>query len=380
MIAKQINTTTPKPQIITTQAGLLAVTQRLSQESRIAVDTESNSLYAYREQVCLIQISIPGENYLIDPLVLDDLSPLGPIFYTERIEKVFHAADYDLAVLKRDYGFKCHALFDTMWAARVLGWPKVGLADILEQHFGVHANKRYQRYNWGKRPLDPEALTYAWMDTYYLLELREIQQKELQNKGRWQESKEIFDYLCNNGHIHHPHTLDELFWRIKGMQGLGRQEKKALYRLHIWREKTAEQMDRPPIKVINNERLIKLARVQPHNKTELRNSGILTSHQQRRFGNGVLHALRDSNNQVPAPPSLEERPPDEVVERYHALKAWRKDKAAQRGVDSDVVLPNAVLWHIAQAPPEKLEDFQEVPGIGPWRQQAYGSEILKLLR
>ena len=165
----------------------------------VAVDTEANSLYAYRERVCLIQISIPGINYLVDPLAIEDMSPLGIVFSAPHIEKVFHAADYDLIVLLRDFGFMCSSLFDTMWAARVLGWPKVGLGDILEKYYGLSVNKSYQRYNWGKRPLAPAALTYAWMDSHYLLSLRDMQITELKSKGRWEEAQEIFFVPFRNG-------------------------------------------------------------------------------------------------------------------------------------------------------------------------------------
>ena len=166
------------PEVIATPDALRGLATRLLDEPRIAVDTEANSLYAYHEHVCLIQISTPEANYLIDPLPLDDLSPLAPVFDAPEIEKVFHAADYDLIMLGRDFGFTCNTLFDTMWAARILGWPRVGLGDILASTFNVYMDKHFQRYDWGKRPIDAKALTYAWMDSYYLLDLREIQKEQ----------------------------------------------------------------------------------------------------------------------------------------------------------------------------------------------------------
>jgi ribonuclease D len=376
--------------IIETHDALRNLIEHLMSGSSVAVDTESNSLYAYQEQVCLIQLSIPGTDYIIDPLALaaepkadpNPLDPLTPLFAAPDIEKVFHAVDYDLMVLRRDFGFTFQNLFDTMWAARVLGWSQVGLANILQERFNVHVNKRYQRYNWGKRPLDPEALKYARMDTHYLLQLRDIQKAALRATGRWEEAQEIFTYLRQNGHplpqAGDEARVDELFWRIRGVYDLTPSEQRALYQLHQWREKTAERLDRPPGKVINNTRLVNLARAQPRSYADIKASGALTRHQVRRFGSSILGALRAPAERLPSPPKSE-RPPDDVLERYQTLKAWRKEKAIKRGVDSDVILPNATLWELANQPPDTLRDLLEVPGIGPWRQQSYGPDILRLM-
>ncbi|MFP4344178.1 MAG: ribonuclease D [Anaerolineales bacterium] len=366
------------PILVETPEALAHLVERLTEQPRIAIDTESNSLYAYKEQVCLIQISVPDSDYLVDPFALEDLSPLGPILASTEIEKIFHAADYDLIVLQRDYGFTCGSLFDTMWAARILGWPRVGLANLLEEQFGVHVNKKFQRYNWGRRPLDAQAVRYARMDTHYLLELREIEAQALRERGRWQEAQEVFDYLRR--HIAEPpiHDVASTFWRIKGLQGLSNREKHWLYQLHWWREATAERLDRPSFKVLGDRRLVALARSQPRSRKELKATG-LTHHQVRRFGRGILNALRTKTKPLPPRPQEGERPPDEVVERYNVLHGWRKQVAAGRGVDSDVILPNATLWALAWHPPTSKAELIEVPGIGPWRQETYGADILALV-
>ncbi|MFN2284877.1 MAG: ribonuclease D [Anaerolineae bacterium] len=367
------------PEVIVTPDALRDLATRLLQEPRIAIDTEANSLYAYHEHVCLIQVSVPDTNYLIDPLALDDLSPLEPLFTTPSVEKVFHAADYDLIMLRRDFGFTCTSLFDTMWAARILGWPRVGLGDILANTFNVHLDKHYQRYNWGKRPIDAKALTYAWMDSYYLLDLREIQKEELIATGRWEEAQETFAYLCQTVHPPSEPNPDDYFWRIKGIHDLHPNEQQVLYRLHLWRDKQARAMDRPTVKVVSSQRLVRLAQVQPRSREELTSAG-LTAYQARRFGNGILKALHSPPLPMPHPPSNHERPPQDVINRYNALKAWRKGVAAGRGVDSDVILPNAVLWELAHRPPRTLENLIDIPGIGPWRQKTYGPDLLRIVR
>lgn len=371
------STPPPWPQVVETPERLHDLVQRLLQQPRVAVDTESNSLHAYRERVCLIQFSVPGEDWVVDPLTLHDLQPLTPLFAAPEVEKVFHAVDYDLSVLQRDYGFCFKNVFDTMWSARILGWPRVGLGDILTERFGVSPNKRYQRYDWGQRPLAPEALAYAAMDTHYLLPLSALQRQELEAKGRWEEAQEIFAYLVC--HVPHPvlNDLESTFWRIKGVYDLTSTEQAFLYCLHCWREATAERLDRPAFKVVGDGLLVALARVQPRTSHGLMSAG-LTTPQVRHFGQGILRALRAGALPVPALPE-NERPTEEVAERYQALRVWRKELAAQRGVESDVILPNAALWEIARHPPRNLDDLLNVPGIGPWRQRTYGPAILALL-
>jgi ribonuclease D len=122
----------PEPILIQRPVDLHKLAERLCREGILAVDTESNSLFAYQEQVCLIQFSTPEMDYLVDPLALEDLSPLGEVFSAEGTEKVFHAAEYDLICLSRDFGFEFANLFDTMVAARILGRKAVGLGSLLE--------------------------------------------------------------------------------------------------------------------------------------------------------------------------------------------------------------------------------------------------------
>jgi ribonuclease D len=180
------------PVLVTETPQLASLVTQLARQPLVAVDTESNSLYAYREQVCLIQLSTPSADYLVDPLSDLELGPLGQVFADPGVEKVFHAAEYDVMCLRRDYGWTFANLFDTMWTARVLGWPHTGLGNILQEQFGVRLDKRWQRHDWGRRPLSPEALAYARLDTHYLLPLRERMLTELEEKGRREEACEFF--------------------------------------------------------------------------------------------------------------------------------------------------------------------------------------------
>ncbi len=186
----------PPPVLVADEDSLGRLVRDLAPYPVVAVDTESNSLHAYRERVCLIQFSTPAADYIVDPIKLPDLAPLAPFFANPDQQKVFHAAEYDLICLRRDYRFEFTNIFDTMSAARTLGWPQVGLAAILDTHFGVTLNKKYQRADWKRRPLTPEQLDYARLDTHYLVALRDRQLQALTESGRWQEAHEEFERLA----------------------------------------------------------------------------------------------------------------------------------------------------------------------------------------
>src|SRR5512135_3744640 len=184
--------TSALPELVQTGEALERLASELARQPRIAVDTESNSLHAYRERVCLIQFSTIDRDVVVDQLALDDLSPLGIIFADEHIEKIFHASEYDIICLRRDYGFSFASIFDTMQAGRILGRKQAGLDRLLEEKFGVKMNKRFQKADWAVRPLSRDLLLYARLDTHYLIPLRDMLEAELQAGGLWQLAQEDF--------------------------------------------------------------------------------------------------------------------------------------------------------------------------------------------
>ena len=352
----------------------------LCDEPFAAVDTESNSLYAYQEQVCLIQISIPGADYLLDPLAGLDLAPLADLFADSKVQKIFHAAEYDVMCLKRDFGFCFANLFDTMWAARILGWPRVGLGDILKDLFDVRTNKRYQRYNWGKRPLDQKALIYASLDTHYLLPLRHLQADGLMQKERWEEAREVFDQIAASEPVLNTFAPED-FWRVKGAFDLTRREQAVLRELAIWRDGEARRRDCPHFKVLHDRVLIALAKARPSTREELVGISGIKPYNARRYGKRVLQAVEQGMKaDLPKFPPSPLRHSEEEVERYEALRTWRKEVAAKREVDVDVVLCNAVLWDMAEQNPHTAADLDAIEGLGPWKRQMYGEAILEVLR
>lgn len=371
----------PPPEWVDTPQGLEELAAALATQPVIAVDTESNSLHAYRERVCLIQFSTPTLDYVLDPLALDDLSPLGPIFANPAIEKVFHAAEYDLICLRRDFGWQVRSLFDTMVAVRTLGWPQNGLASALESQFGVKLNKRHQRADWAARPLTADQLAYARMDTHYLIPLRDKLLITLQVAGSLAEAREEFERLCQpNGRSTNATFDPQNFWYISGARDLSGPEAAILRELYIYREQTAERLDRPPFKVIAEATLLEIAKKQPKTLAELEPIGGMTERQVSRHGHALLQAVV-RGQAAPAPRPLRvEHEDDAVLDRYELLRKWRKARAQERGVESDVIVPRDVLLDIARRAPQTTHDLEAVLGLGPTRREKYGDEIVKLMQ
>lgn len=366
------------PISIVDASGLTALARELAQEAAIAVDTESNSLFAYRERVCLIQLSTQERDYIVDPLILSDLSGLGPLFADPRHQKVFHAADYDLLCLKRDYGFEFANIFDTKIAAGTLGWPQMGLASILESHFGVTMNKRYQRTNWGQRPLTPDQLHYAQLDTHYLLALRDLLQNELTARGRVEEAFEAFDLLARVTGDSQPMASNR-FWRVTGARDLTPTQTGVLKEAYLYREEQAALADHPPFKVMSEQTLLEIAQCCPKQLSDLKAVTGMTPGQIHRHGSELLRAVQRGLLASPPPPPQFERTPDEVRERYDRLHQWRKHMARSRGVQSDIILPREALWELARSTPRTIAELETIEHLGPWRRQAYGTDILRVL-
>lgn len=368
----------PPPIFIAQPAELAQLVERLAQEPLIAVDTESNSLYAYRERVCLIQLSTRSADYIVDPFALDDLTPLGALFAAPQIEKVLHAAENDIMVLRRDFGLRFANIFDTAMAARILGRKPFGLAAMLEECFGVKLDKRHQRANWAVRPLPPEQLDYARMDTHYLPALHDILEAQLAERGCSEEAREIFEQLTTVQQAQ-AHFDPNGFWHISHARDFSPRQMAILRELYLLRDQLAQSSDLPPFKVLTDETLAHLAASQPQSLSELRAIKGVADRLIAQSGKAILEAISIGKS-APLPVRPMPPQPDAVVlARYNALREWRKNRAVARGVESDVIVPREALWAMAEHPPRCLEDLANVPNLGAWRRAQYGAEILQVL-
>ncbi len=375
---------TPKlnyqPVWIDTAPELADLVELLSQQPLVAVDTESDSLYSYYEKVCLIQFSIPQADYLVDPLAID-VSALGDVFADPAIEKIFHAAEYDFLSMKRDFGFVFNNLFDTMLAARILGWPRYGLGPLLEEYFGIQPDKRFQRYNWGQRPLSKKALEYAHLDTHYLIPLREIQLQHLTDQNRQREAAGAFERLTQVEPTSKIFNPDD-FWRIKYARDLRPQQQAVLRQLFILRDKLARRLDRPPFKVMNDRAMVELAKTQPQTVDELDQLDGLGKKLLYHNVDSILEAIRAGQAaSTPTYPSQNQHRPDShTMTRYETLRQWRNDVAAERGVEPDVIISNHLLMEIARSNPKSLVKLIQSEILDEWQQETYGKMLLNVLQ
>jgi len=373
----------PDPILITNRDQLVSLADRLVRLPIVAVDTESNSLFAYREQVCLIQFTADGVDYLVDPLALDDLSPFAALFEEGAVEIVFHAAEYDIICLKRDFGYEFNNLFDTMVAARILGRRQVGLGSLLEDEFGVHVEKRYQRANWGQRPLPRHLLDYARLDTHYLIELRDRLKSDLQKNGMWSLAVEDFERLKaikgpkpNGAGGRGDHVNP---WRVKGAYDLTARQAAVLLELCRYRDQLASSQNRPLFKVINDSTLLSIAIMTPHNLGELSTIQGMSPKQVRRRGNNILRAVeRGLKANALYPPKPQKRD-EQAMRRLDRLRRWRKETAMDLGVQSDVILPRSILYSLAENNPTSCEELSREMDDVPWRLERFGGQILQVL-
>jgi ribonuclease D len=350
----------------------------LSVQPRIAVDTESNSLHAYREQVCLVQFSTPATDYILDPFVFNDLSALGPLFGNRAQEKIFHAAEYDLICLTRDFGFEFANLFDTMYAARVLGYSLVGLDNMLFEKLGIKLDKRHQKADWGARPLTPSQIDYARLDTHYLFRLRDILEKELAEKDLLELAREDFARASKMDLQREKANGGASWRRFSARKDLSLRELTILSELCGLRDHIAEHLDRPPFKVVDDDTLLAIARNLPEKDVDLAGIG-LSPKQIRLWGDRILDATRRGAEAPLVTREQTRRPNDAVLKRLERLKNWRKTTARTMGVESDVVLPKVYLNLLAEKPPRTMQELEASLVDSPWRFHHFGTQILKIL-
>lgn len=364
--------------LITTFDALQTLCQELLTEPMLAVDTESNSLHAYQGRVCLIQLSTPTQDYIADPILIKDMTPLGAVMSSPNTEKIFHAAEYDILCMKREYGFTFSHLFDTLYAARMVDGQMLGLGELLNTHFGVKADKSHQLDNWGKRPLPESSLHYAQMDTHYLIDLRNHYQARIAAMNALDEIGAVFEDVSHVDPREQAYDPNG-FWKLVKPNELNKRQLAILSELFQVRNTIAETMDQPPFKVMDNRVLVNMALQAPGNRRELGSLRGLRGEMIRIYAEDLLGAIqRGTQAEPPRPPSTQ-RVDQAISDRYIVLHAWRKDKAIARHLESNMVISKQTLWVIAEQVPTTLAELAAIDGVGSWRLAQYGEEILGVL-
>jgi ribonuclease D len=378
-------------QRIETAAELDALCRDLLREKVVAVDTEADSFYHYFDKTCLVQIATRKEIFLVDPLALggpEELQPMAKLFAAPDIRKIFHAAEYDLYVLKRDCGFRFDALFDTMLSAQLLGYPAVGLAALVERHFDIRLPKDEQRSDWSERPLTDSQLTYAAADVAHLIALGDRLERELRKLKRLAWAEEEFEALARREWPER--SFDRLgYLRIKGARNLDPIGLSVLRELYLVRDRRAREIDRPPFKVLGNRTLLEIAERRPATENALAAIKGVTELILRRFGREVLGAVErgEKKGHGPIPKGAasggapSRRRMDRSTERrLLQLKRWRSERARETGLDPGVLCPNVVLESIAWKNPQTAREIRELGGVKGWFAESFAEEVTAALR
>ena len=364
-------------------ADLLALAERLDGATLIAADTEAAGYHRYRDTVCLLQLSTRQDTYVIDTLALPDLASLARVFEHPETEIVFHDADYDLRLLRRDFGFHVNCLFDTKIAAQFIGETSFGLGSLVEKYLGISLEKKHQRADWAQRPLPADMLHYAAEDTRHLPELRDALHAALAGLGRLAWAQEEFA-LAQESRWSGAEEGDA-YLRTKGARDLKPRELAVLRELHAWRERTAESRDLATFRVLSNEALLEISRRMPSSTAELAEIPGLGPSIIERRGNELLEAvrraLRIEEAELPRFPRHPRRPPPdpEFEARVERLKNARDRVAQELQLDRGFLMPRQQLEDVARERPRTRAQLLEVPDVRHWQADALAETIFQAL-
>ena len=368
-------------------AGALAeLAAALHDAPWVALDSESNSMFAYHERVCLLQFNVGGELWLVDPFALtgdgptpkagaEALAPLAAPLADPKLRVWVHGGEYDVACLKRDFSLTLGNLFDTQQAASFLGWQRTGYAAVVEELCGVALAKEHTQHDWGLRPIDEAALGYALNDVVHLPEVG----AELVDRIAAADLDEELA-LANRSVARaaaHENSFDpERMWRLKGAGDLRKDRHGLLAALYAWRDQKGRELNYPPGRLIANQPLINLANRAPTDHATLRRMRLRGAFM-REHGDALLEVVAKA---LEAPPKVPQRPrrprlPPRQANRAKALKQWRREEAERRELPAHVVLPpRALEWLVS----EGAERLEECPELGAKRAARYGATLREL--
>jgi ribonuclease D len=367
---------------------MASLVRRIGAAERIALDTEADSLHNYFEKVCLIQLSVEGEHYLVDPLSGLDLSGLAEALADKPL--ILHGGDYDLRMLRAATGFRPRGeVFDTMIAAQVLGIEQIGLSALIERFFHVTieeaGRKSEQKSDWSRRPLSEKQLSYAINDTRYLAQLAEHLERELSERGRagWhKESCRAMVESTGRDRLRDP----EQAWRIKGSGRLTRRQLAYLRELWRWRDRHARRANKPPFHIFGNQQMLELVQwLDSHPSAPLQQGPKLP----RNILGALLQTLEEAIARAAAMDPAQwpdvksfERPdalPSEVIERTNALRAECASIAKELEIAAATLAPKAALEAIARSRPRTVDKIMASGGLLRWQAELIEGAVVKCL-
>lgn len=376
----------PRPRtpfiFVETNSGLESLIAKVKRAKRIALDTEADSLHHYYEKVCLIQLSAGKEHYVVDPLSGIRLERFLNLL--SRKPLILHGADYDLRILRATFGFQPRGMiFDTMIAAQLLGYEKVGLAALVLHFFDVALSKAGQREDWSRRPLAPAQLEYASDDTRYLEGLAGILEGELQEQERSRWLEESCEAMKEATAKDKPPPDPDAVWRIKGVGDLGRRQLAFLRELWHWREKEAQSSDLPPFKIMRNHDMVKWALwAASRSRINLEKGPKLPPHYRARRINKMRNALERARSLPKSKWPMRLAPKRSIRLAGPEIEALRTENirlAAGLGIDPGILASRSSLENIVRRRPRTLEEIMEAGPLLRWQAEQLEDGIRRIL-
>jgi ribonuclease D len=369
-------------EIIDSDRRLTDLVEKLKDETVIGVDVEADSMYHFKEKVCLVQMATHHLNVVIDPLVIKNMSALNPIFKNKKIQKIFHGADYDVRSLYRDFKININNLFDTELASRFMGFAETGLEAVLKKRFTISLDKKFQRKDWSRRPLPREMIDYAAEDSRYLLPLAKDLTAELKDRGRLSWVEEECDLLSKvrpstNGN-------QALYLNFKGAGKLDPRGLAILEALLQNRRQIARKKDRPLFRIIGSRSLLDLAECKPTNKKQLEKSGALSPKQIDMYGRQLVEvinsAIKIPEKDLPVYPRRKTpRVPASAAGRVKSLRKWRDSQAKKLAMEPSLILTKSLISDLALQKPAKKSELSRIREMKKWQIREFGNDILKAL-
>jgi ribonuclease D len=366
--------------------GAQAAARKLEASRELAVDVEADAMHAFRARLCFLQVATDEEVLLFDTLQPGvEASLLAPVMGDPERTKFFHAAGGDLPYLA-EAGVRVRGLFDTHRAATLLGWPKVGLADLARERLGVELPKEHQQSDFSLRPLPPGMRDYIANDVRYLVELGRLVREETRKADIFEEVLLDCQRMCDEAAAR-PDVGADFKPRLPkagltpGQMVLANAIAQALHRKRLeW----AEAENVPMGRMLSNMAISDIAVKPPGNPRELAKAAGVRGAFVRAHGEEIIALVRElleKSRRGELKPEQEQKGPKDVNrrKREEAMKAWRSEKASARKVTPSVVLPNPVFDALVSRPPANLDELRTVPYIGDKRVELYGEELLALL-
>lgn len=370
---------------VTREEQLLGVQEKLASVQELAVDVEADSMHHFRARLCFVQLGTDHDIFLLDTLQ-PGVTPktLASLFGDPVVTKYFHAAQGDLQYLAEE-GVRVRGLFDTHRAATLLGWPKVGLVDLVKEKLGATLKKEHQQSDFSIRPLPPELREYIADDVRYLCEV-----------GRWVKDaclkadilEEVLldcDRMCDDAAARPDPATD--YTPKLPRQGLSRDQFLVAWHvahaLHKKRLEWAAAEDLPMGRMLSNMALGALATKPPGDLRAMAKLEGVRGAFVRAHGDEVMALIEklqaDGKAGALAMPDEKKDRDPRRKKREEALLDWRKVEAQTRKVTPSVVLSNGLVAALSDAPPATLEELSKLAYFGEKRLNRYGAALMALL-